>query len=184
MSDRFVNLQDHLIGQKQHIHRPARAIRRGEEPQRLARGSAAAADEVEPLEHRLPTLLREAAIAIERAGLGIAVGVRRHRDAGHHEPIVLDDVTAGTGKEPVFADARFHGRFPVHDARIATGCTRFFGKELVPLALRARLCIQLGRCVSALRRGSRHRPEIDQRARRRRAGPGGRPLQRSLQSGR
>src|SRR5215472_9320258 len=64
MSDRFVDLQDHLIGHQQYVHRPARAVRRGNDLERLLRDATPAAHEAEARQDLRATLLTWAAIAV------------------------------------------------------------------------------------------------------------------------
>ena len=144
MADRFVDLQDDLVGRQQYIHRAARAVRREQQLQRLVGDATPAADEFEAIEHRLAALLRESAIPVEGPGLGVPVGVRRDRHPGHDEAVALDDVAAGARQITMLGASRLDRRLPVDDSRVAPGPPRFVGEQLVPLALRPAGCVGIG----------------------------------------
>ena len=78
MSDRLVDLQDHLVGHQEHVHRPGRAIGRGDELERLVGDPPRRAVEAETREDLAAALLADAAIAMERPRLRVAVGVSGH----------------------------------------------------------------------------------------------------------
>ena len=152
MADRFVDLQDHLVGRQQHVHRAARAVRRSEQFQRLLRDPAAGADEAETGQDLDATLLANPAIAVERAVLGHAIRVRRDRHSRHQEPVPLDDVAAGAGHQSMRGGAYFDARFPIDDARVAAGRARFLVQQVVPFAARRDRVGEGRRCELAARR--------------------------------
>ena len=82
MPDRFVDLQDHLIRHEQHIHSAARTVRRGKEFERLYRDPVHGAVEREARKDLLAALLADATMAVQRACLRVAIGVRSDRHPG------------------------------------------------------------------------------------------------------
>ena len=93
MADRLVDLQHHLVGQQQRVHDTARTVRRGEKLQCFIGDTGSAADKPEAFEHGLAALLRKAAIAVQRAHLGIPVGMRSDAQARHDEAKALADLS-------------------------------------------------------------------------------------------
>ena len=134
MPDRLVDLQDHLVRRQQDVHRPARAVRCGDELERLLGDPAAGAAEAEALENLVAALLADAAVAVEGTGLRVTVGVRGDRDPWQQEAIALRDVAAGAGDEPVRRRAHFEIGLPVDDARIEAGLSRLVHQQLEPFS--------------------------------------------------
>ncbi len=93
----------------------------------------AAADEADALEDLDAALLADPAIAVERAVLGVAVGVRGRRQARHKEAVALHDVAAGARHQPVRRGAHVDVRLPIDDAWIDARLARFRTEQLVPL---------------------------------------------------
>ena len=80
MSDRLVDLQHHLVGRQQDVHRPDGQFGASEQLQRLFGDTPTAACEAETLEDFDAALLADAALAVQRALLRDAVGMRGHAD--------------------------------------------------------------------------------------------------------
>ena len=99
VADRLVDLQDHLVGREQHVHRPVGAVRRGEELERFLGDPTRAALEPEAREDLVAALLADAAVAVERSGLRVAICMRGHRHARQQEPVALGQVAAFAGDE-------------------------------------------------------------------------------------
>ena len=89
MADRLVDLQDHLIGHQEHVHRTGRAVWRCDELERLAGDPARGALEAEARQDFAAALLADAAVAVKRAGLRVANVF--HAGDGNLHPLVLYD---------------------------------------------------------------------------------------------
>ncbi len=138
-------------GHQQHVHRAARAVRRGEQLERLVGDAAHRAVEAEAREDLVAALLADAAMAVQRARLRVAVGVRGDRHAREQEAVALDDVAALAGDEPVRRGQHVDRRVPVDDARVERRRARFAHQQFVPLAARARRGRECRRRVFAAR---------------------------------
>ena len=143
-----------------------------------------AAGKAKMCQHRLAALLRQAAIAVERSGLCVAVGVRRHDHAGHDEAITLGHVSARTGEIDVRGSPGLDAGFPIDDALVAAGGTRFLREQLVPVAARPARRLEVGRGVFTAWCRLGQRPEIDEACRCRCPCPLGRAVERGLQTSR
>ena len=91
---------------------PRRAVRRGDELERLVGDAARRAVEAEAREDLVAALLADAAVAVERARLRVAVRVRGHRHAGEQEAVALDDVAAFAGDEAMRRRAHLDRSLP------------------------------------------------------------------------
>ncbi len=163
MADRLVDLQDHLVGQEQHVHRAARAVRRGDELECLGGQPPAGADEAEAREDFVAALLAYAAIAVQRAGLRVAVRVRGDRDPREQEAVTLDDIAASAGDQAMRCRAHVDARVPVDDPRIDRRVLRLPHQQLEPLAARAHRGFERGRRILAARCRARQAPRVEQR---------------------
>src|SRR4029079_9404989 len=85
MADRLVDLQHHLVRCEQHVHALGRAVRRGEELERFLRDAPAGTFAPETREDLDAPLLADAAMAVQRALLCDAVGVRGDTDRWEQE---------------------------------------------------------------------------------------------------
>ena len=183
VADRFMDLQHHLVGREQRVHPARRAIRRGEELESFFGDPAAAVGEAEAVEDLDAALLADAAMAVQRAPLGDAVGVRGHGERREHEAEALQDVAARAGDQALPRVADLDQRLPVDDARVAAGLARDVAQEVEPFGARWQRRIDGRRRVVAARRGSRQGTRIGDCVAGRRARPVGRAGQRLAQAG-
>ena len=155
MSDRFMDLQHHLIGREQHIHSPRRAVGGREQLERFVGDAASAAGKAESGQDFGSALLADAALTVERALLRDAIRMRRYADRRIQEPVTLQHVAAFACDEPVCRMPHVDQRFPVDDARIPAGVIRFAVQELIPFPPRRQCRVERWRCIVATRRGPR-----------------------------
>jgi hypothetical protein len=101
MSDRLVDLQDHLVRHQQHVHRSARAIGGPDELERLLGNARIAPSNAKRPRILVASLLADPTMAVERPGLRDPTRVRGHRHTREQEAKVLDDVAAVARDEPL-----------------------------------------------------------------------------------
>ncbi len=172
-----MDLQHHLVRREQDVHPAGRAVRRGEQFERFVGEAPPGAAKAASREDFRAALLAEAALAVERAALRHAAGVRGDADRRVKEAIALQHVAAAARHEPVRRVTHVDERLPVDDARIVPGLLRLLLQQLVPLAPRRQRFGNGRRGVVALRRGPRQRAGIVERVARRRACPRGGALE-------
>jgi hypothetical protein len=129
-----VDLEDHLVGREQHVHGAARAVGRGEELERFLRHAPAGGLEPEPGQHLDAALLADAAVPVERTGLGDPVGMGRDRQPRQHVAVFLHDVAARARHQAMRRGAHLDARLPVDDPWVASGRGGLGVEQVEPLA--------------------------------------------------
>ncbi len=126
MADRFVDLQHHLLRHQQQIHLAGRAVRRGEQFERLLRDAFAGAVKTRVIEHFNSALATVAIVlAAKAAGLRIRSLIGGYRQIRHHVAEMLLHVGAVGGQIQLRRVRDAERRIPVDDARIGFACMRF-----------------------------------------------------------
>ena len=118
VADRLVDLQDHLVGRDDQIHRAGRAVRRRQQLQclrRQARRGVEEADGGQDLQSALATERVPAEGACLRLGAGVGGGAERRQQ----ELKALADAAAGAGHEQGVEPGVPEAGLPVDDACVA-----------------------------------------------------------------
>ena len=162
MADRLVDLQDHLVGREQQVHRAARAVRRGEQLERLLGDARRGVAEAEAAEHLGAALPAERAGA-ERARLGVDAFVGDGAEAGIDEAEPLLDAPPARRDEQRVDLALDERCLPVDDPVVDAEQPRLLVEQFEPVVERQRVPVDLDRRavhaggVVGRRRGGDHR---------------------------
>ena len=133
VADRFVDLQDHLVGHQQQVARALGRVRCQQQLQGFVGNARRGADQAEAVDHIEATLLAEVA-ATEGARLAVVAVVGGDVHAGEYKTLGLAQLGTGTVEVDLLDVGQAEADFPVHQALVLGHGSGFIAEQLVAVA--------------------------------------------------